>query len=215
MSEVIEPFLRQLRRDLSEPLPGHAAQLLMEPRPLDGAHPQRVARPDSRQGGVLVLFYPHQGDIWLPLIQRPTYNGVHSGQVALPGGGHEDEDADLVATALREAYEEVGVHPSTVEVLGSLTTLYVHVSDYLVHPTVGWTNYRPRFRPDPYEVAELIEVSLPHLLDETNRGRELRRLRNVEMEMPYFTVDERIVWGATAMMLSELLALPAMRLIHG
>jgi 8-oxo-dGTP pyrophosphatase MutT (NUDIX family) len=109
-------------------------------------------------GGVLVLFYEQQGRLHLPLIQRPTYEGVHSGQVALPGGGRENSDADLTATALREAYEEIGVPPGEVTVLGRLTKLYIHPSNYVVTPTVAWTPQRPAFRLDPYEVAALLEV---------------------------------------------------------
>ncbi len=119
MNEIFGPFLRQLRLDLAGPLPGKEAQYSMAPRPRTGAEFYDTPRADARRGGVLVLFYPQQGQIYLPLILRPTYPGVHSGQVGFPGGGYDETDADLTATALREAYEEVGVHPSEVTVLGA------------------------------------------------------------------------------------------------
>jgi len=215
MHEIYEPFLRQLRQDLQGPLPGRSAQYQMAPRPRPGGEFNDTPRADARRGGMLLLLYPHsvvgEGRIHLPLILRPDYPGVHSGQIGLPGGGQEPEDDDLTATALRETYEEIGVHPSQYTVLGQLTTLYVSASNYIVQPSVGWIDYRPEFHTDPYEVAELIEASLRTLLDPGTRRIEPWTLRGREIEVPYFALGEHFVWGATAMMLSELLALPAMQ----
>lgn len=215
MTELFEPFLRQIRHDLAGPLPGKAAQYRMAPQLGAGSESYDTPRADARQGGVLALFYPSGDQLNLPLILRPTYTGVHSGQVGFPGGGFDPLDSDLTATALREAYEEVGVHPSEVTVLGHLTPLYVFASNYLVLPTVAWTNYRPDFRPDPYEVAQLIEAPLLDLLDEENRRSEQWDLRGRISEVPFFAIQGHTIWGATAMMLGELLALPAMRVAPG
>lgn len=215
MSERFDAFLRQLRLDLTRPLPGRAAQYLMAPRPRPGAEFYDSPRPDSRRGGVLALFYPFDDTVYLPLILRPTYPGVHSGQVGFPGGGAEEMDDDLAATALRETYEEIGVHPSQITLLGQLTPLYVFASNYIVQPTVAWTDYRPEFKHDPFEVAQLLEVSLLSLLDPATRRTETRTLRGQPIEVPYFAVAGQTVWGATAMMLSELLALPSMKLAPG
>ena len=215
MSERFDAFLRQLRLDLTRPLPGRAAQYLMAPRPRPGAEFYDSPRPDSRRGGVLALFYPHEDTVHLPLILRPTYPGVHSGQVGFPGGGIEEIDDDLASTALRETYEEIGVHPSQITLLGQLTPLYVYASNYIVQPAVGWIDYRPVFKHDPFEVAELLEASLLTLLDPANRRTETRVLRGQPIDVPYFAVAGQIVWGATAMMLSELLALPCMKLAPG
>lgn len=214
MTELFEPFLRQLRHDLNSPLPGRAAQYRMAPQPpATGVSGETYDRPraDARQGGVLALFYPQAGHIYIPLILRPTYMGVHSGQVGFPGGGFDEIDADLTATALREAYEEVGVHPSEVTVLGHLTPLYIFASNYLVQPTVAWIDYRPEFRPDPYEVAQLIEAPLLDLLNLANRRMETWELRGRTADVPFYAVEGQTIWGATAMMLSELLSLPAMQ----
>ena len=216
MSDLFEPFLRQIRHDLGGTLPGKEAQMGMAPlfRARNGESYDTV-RADARQGGVLALFYPQRDRLYIPLILRPTYTGVHSGQVGFPGGGFDPLDTDLTATALREAYEEVGVHPDEVIVLGHLTPLYVYASNYLVQPTVAWIDYRPEFRPDPYEVALIIETPLLDLLDPANRRVETWDLRGRTGEVPFFAIQGQTVWGATAMMLSELLSLPAMKVAPG
>lgn len=215
MQEIFEPFLRQLRHDLRQPLPGRDAQYQMAPRPRPGGEFADAPHADARHGGVLALLYPHDAQVFLPLILRPTYPGVHSGQIGFPGGGYEPADDDLTATALRETYEEIGVHASRYTVLGHLTTLYVSPSNYLVQPTVGWIDYRPEFNLDPYEVAALIEAPLLTLLNPSARRTEPWTLRGREVEVPYFAVDEHAIWGATAMMLNELLTLPAMQVAPG
>ncbi|MCB0043814.1 MAG: CoA pyrophosphatase [Caldilineaceae bacterium] len=215
MRESYESFLHQLRRDLEEPLPGKAAQFRMAPRPRSGGEIYNEPTADARQGAVLVLFYPWRDQIYLPLILRPHYGGVHSGQMALPGGGYEEIDADLTATALREAYEEVGVRPETVTILGQLSTLFVSPSNYMVQPVVGWTDFRPRFHLDPYEVAALIEAPLHDFLRPEHYFEEEWQMRNRVAMVPFFKIEKQVVWGATAMMLSELLALPAVRQLEG
>lgn len=204
----IRTFVEKLQHDLRAELPGRAAQYQMAPRPRHGDLPYDAAPLTARHSGVLILFYPYQDAVYLPLILRPTYNGVHSGQVGFPGGGQESQDADLIETALREAYEEIGVHPTSVTVLGQLSPLYVFASNNLVHPTVAWIDERPSFHPDPHEVALLIETPLADLLNLANRRLETWQLRDRTAEVPFFHIQEQTVWGATAMILSELLALP-------
>ena len=211
MSDDYGTFLCWLHEDLQSTLPGRASQYRMAPRPRPGAEYNEIPKADARRGAVLVLFYPHQGQIFIPLILRPNYGGVHSGQVGLPGGGHEAIDVDLTATALREAHEEVGVNPDQVTILGHLSQLFVSPSNYLVQPTVAWSERRPEFHIDPYEVAELIEAPLSALLDPNNLHEEEWRLRDRSATVPFFAIQDHVIWGATAMMLSELLALPALR----
>jgi 8-oxo-dGTP pyrophosphatase MutT (NUDIX family) len=212
MNNPFDLFLRRLRFDLSQPLPGQAAhrQMAPYPRPLDNPADDQP-RPDTRRGGVLVLFYPQRGQVFLPLILRPTYLGVHSGQIGFPGGGYEAGDQDLTATALREAHEEIGVPADAVTVLGHLSPLYVFASNYLVFPSVAWAQQRPKFRIDPYEVAQLLEVPIHDLLNEQNRRTEVWQLRGRVANVPFFDIQGQKIWGATAMMLSELLTIPAIR----
>ena len=213
MSHTFAHFLTQLQNDLQGELPGRNAHARMTPNPRGGGVFPDAPQPDTRQGGVLALLYPHHGRLFVPLILRPTYSGVHSGQVSFPGGGREEEDDDLVVTALREAHEEVGIAPQQVTVLGQLTPLYVVASNYLVQPTVGWMAKRPRFHPDPYEVADLIETPLLDLLDENNRRTEMWQLRGHAVQVPFFAIQGQTIWGATAMMLSEFLSLSAIQAI--
>lgn len=218
MNDRFARFIEQLAQDLQGPLPGRAAQYRMAPQPRPSAEPYDLFPADARHGGVLVLFYPVADQPYLPLILRPTYEGVHSGQVGFPGGGQEAGDPDIVATALREAQEEIGIALEPITVLGQLSPLYVFASNYLVQPTVAWMAQPPRFLIDPREVAELIEMPLVALLDPANYRRETWELRGRVADVPFFHIQNYTIWGATAMMLSELLALPAMavprRLVH-
>jgi 8-oxo-dGTP pyrophosphatase MutT (NUDIX family) len=215
MSDTFAPFLATLRRDLEQPLPGPAAQFGMAPIPRPEAELYAAPRPDARQSSVLILFYPVADTLYCPLILRPKYPGVHSGQIGLPGGGREAGDADLIATALRETQEEIGVPPARVEVLGLLSTLYVRPSNNMVQPVVGWTPARPDFAIAPHEVDLLIEAPIPEFLDPNNKREEVWQLRDRTAKVPYFNVQNQVIWGATAMILSELLALPALRLVPG
>ena len=138
-------------------------------------------------------------------MKRPTYNGAHSGQVSFPGGKFEQQDLDLNFTALRETHEEIGVAPEEVSLIGKLSDLFIIASNFKVHPSVGFVPSRPQFIPDPLEVEEVLEVSLSHLYDLTQRGVEPMRFENYTIHSPYFDVQGHVVWGATAMMLSELL----------
>ncbi len=165
-------------------------------------------RPDARQGSVLLLLYPQANMLWLPLMQRPTYNGHHSGQVSLPGGKQEPGDPDRIYTALREAEEEMGIPRVDVQVLGTLSELYIPPSNFVVLPVVGFMPSAPHFVPDPAEVEQVLEVSLPDLLTENFiKFTDTPPGSLYPISTPYYPVQERVVWGATAMILSEFVAL--------
>ncbi|MEM0999838.1 MAG: CoA pyrophosphatase [Bacteroidota bacterium] len=203
---IPQEFTQALRERLAQPLPGLAAQVRMAPL----SRQQQLARfsvPDNaRRSAVLIAFYPGEQGIQFPLILRNDYKGVHSGQIGLPGGQWEENDGDLLGTALREAEEEVGVHPSQVEILGRLSELYIPPSNFLVQPYLGVLPARPNFIPDPTEVAQLIEARLDRVRDSKYYQKsKIKHRTGVEMEVPSFNVQGHIVWGATAMMLSELL----------
>jgi 8-oxo-dGTP pyrophosphatase MutT (NUDIX family) len=215
MNASFQNFIAALQHDLQQPLPGRTAQYNMAPQPRPGAELDDVPHPNARQSSVLILFYPYAETVYFPLILRPTYPGVHSGQVGLPGGGFEPGDADLTHTALREAQEEVGIDPAQVSILGQLSTLYVRPSNNLVLPVVGWVGERPTFLPDANEVALLIEASVLEFLDPANRRTEVWQLQNRTATVPLFGIQNQTVWGATAMILGELFALPALRQLPG
>ena len=215
MNDSFQNFVAALQHDLQQPLPGRTAQYQMAPQPRPGAEMDEITNPDARRSSVLLLFYPYADTVYFPLMLRPTYPGVHSGQVGLPGGGFEEKDGDLIQTALREAHEEIGVDPAQVTVLGQLSTLYIRPSNNLVLPVVGWANERPTFLPDPREVALLIEASLLEFIDPANRRTEVWELQNRTANVPLFGVQNQVIWGATAMILGELLALPSLRQVPG
>lgn len=205
MSGNFEEFVRRLDTRLREPLPGREAQVKMAPYPVDENRFREDASRPSKPGGVMILLYPHEQDIYLPLMKRPTYNGAHSGQVSLPGGKFEQSDLDLQVTALRETEEEIGVKPEQIEVIGNLSELFIVASNFKVLPTVGYMRERPVFVPDAIEVEQVMEVSLTRLRDTSKRSVKEMRFSNYTIHSPYFDVEGHVVWGATAMMLSELL----------
>jgi 8-oxo-dGTP pyrophosphatase MutT (NUDIX family) len=158
-----------------------------------------------KKSGVLILFYKKEEETHLVLIQRPIYNGTHSGQIAFPGGKVEESDKDIIHTALREANEEVGVEMNDVEVLGKLSDVYIPVSNFLVTPVVGVINYAPTFIPELREVAEIVELRVGHLIQvETLRLNSIKLSNGLVMKVPTFEFNQKIIWGATALMLNEL-----------
>lgn len=196
-----------LRRALAGPLPGPEAHLRMAPRPRTAlSHVESTE--GLRQAAGLILVYPHEGRWHVPLTIRGSSLRHHTGQVSLPGG-RIDPGETVEQAALREAHEEVGVPPSSVDVLGRLTPLPIAVSGHLLHPVVGVVLARPSFAPAPDEVDRLLEVPLsrlrePDVVAWEQRQRVLPPLGL--MDVPYFDLGEARVWGATAMVLAEFLA---------
>ncbi len=187
---------------LQEKLPGDEAHLRMAPtfrgNPISG----RLAV----EAAVLALFYPAEGETHLVFIKRNEYDGPHSAQVSFPGGAKEASDTNLQETALRETCEEVGIS-GPIEILGSLTPLHIPVSNFMVYPFVGWTEESPVFRPDPTEVQYVIEAPLAGLLDSSSVDSEILYHHQQSIEAPFYRVGKEKIWGATAMMLSEVLQL--------
>jgi 8-oxo-dGTP pyrophosphatase MutT (NUDIX family) len=201
-------FIASIKNKLAGPLPGISSQLKMASMRRLMQDGKIVIPGDVRKSGVLVLFYPEKGQIYLVFIKRTEYPGVHSGQISFPGGGMENGDKDMVATALREAEEEIGVDRNSVIPIGMLTELFIPPSNYLVTPVVGYTLDRPDFRPDPDEVDRILEISLDDLLGhQTIQEQEITIFPAVKLKAPCFYVDGNVIWGATAMMLNELIDL--------
>lgn len=187
-------------------LPGEEAQLMMAPiERLRELKRKAIEAQNARRAGVLVLFYPDDNyDTRFALILRKTYKGVHSAQIGFPGGKIEPEDTDLMATALRETKEEIGVDPSRVEVLKELTHIYIPPSNFYVHPYLGLTASTPQFKLQASEVDALVEVDLPQFLsDDQLTSRVLTTSYAQQIKVPAFELNGHIVWGATAMMLNE------------
>ena len=194
-----------LERKLKEPLPGKEAHLIMAPQPVDQRRFDPKLPEHHRKSGVLLLFYPDSEHIFFPLIKRPNYPGVHGGQISLPGGKMEPEDFNVVQTALREAEEEIGVEKDQITVLGQMTDLYIPTSNFLVSPVVGFQTVVPRMTPEEKEVQRIISAQVSQVLDAGIRKRKNLDIRpSLRLDTPYFEIDGEMVWGATAMILSEL-----------
>jgi 8-oxo-dGTP pyrophosphatase MutT (NUDIX family) len=198
-----------LAQRLQEPLPGPEAQYRLA---VEGRR-QRADSADlsqARLSAVLFLLYYKDDALHLPLIRRPDYEGVHGGQMALPGGRLEPQDPSLAHTALRETWEEVGVAVPDARLAGALTSLYIPPSRSLVHPFVAVLEGPPQFRPDPREVDRIFEIPLPELHRTPLSEQSVTVMGGHRLRVPAYLVQEQVVWGATAMMLSELLALMAL-----
>lgn len=198
------PRIEHVRAAMRGPLPGIQAQITMSPT-LRAFDPPPGAKP--RQAGVLLLLYPIGTALHLVLTVRTSDLNHHSGQISLPGGGWEEGDASFQETALREAQEEIGIVTDGLEHLGPLTPLYIPPSNNVIHPFVAYTSQQPTFRPDSREVAELLDVPLHLLLDPATRHEEDWNWRGTSLHVPFYAVNEHKVWGATAIVLAEFLAL--------
>lgn len=167
--------------------------------------PEQPAPP--RVAAVLIGLFQYQDRWYLPFILRPAYEGVHGGQVAFPGGRCDPTDTDVVCTALRETQEEIGVWVSPAQVVGRLHEVYIPPSHTIVHPIVALLPEPPVFRPDPREVAEVFTVPLDYLKRPDIRGiREVMLPNGSTMPFTTFRIADKEIWGATARMVSELLA---------
>ena len=203
---MLSQIEQSLRLRLAETLPGVQAQLRFAPSPLRPGWRAGHYPPDSRTAAGLILLYPRDNDVALPVTVRASGLARHAGQISLPGGA-TDPGETITEAELREASEEIGVDPSTVRVLGELTPVHVLVSGFTLHPIVGVTDERPNFVAAPDEVDEILEVSLDHLRDASNIGRDTRVREGVAVEYPYFDLLGHQVWGATAMILGEFICL--------
>ena len=191
-----------LRERLAGTLPGLDAQMRFAPYPVRPGWTAGHFPADARLAAALVLVYPNETGAAVPLTVRHRGLTRHAGQISLPGGA-TDPGETLVAAALREAAEEIGVDPVEVRVLGELTPVHVLVSGFTLHPIVGITDRRPDFRAAEGEVEEILEVSLDEIRD-ASRIRTGTRLREgIAVEYPYFDLLGHHVWGATAMVLGE------------
>ena len=177
----------------------------MSPRPRTGWEPGVL--PDGcRHAAGLVLIYPIDGRSHLLLTQRHYDLAEHGGQVSLPGGELDAEESSVQA-ALRETEEEVGVSRKHVKFIGNLTPLHIPVSRFVLHPIVGHAVQRPVLTPSDDEVPRVIEPSLESLASPSNWSYRRSERRAAPTEVPFFVVDDLEVWGATAMVLAELLTL--------
>lgn len=200
-------LIQKLRQALTQPLPGLPIQARMMSRRFKQVDPKMYTPPTEgvRQAAVMALLFQKEGNWYTALMQRPESNYAHSRQVSFPGGSLEAEDVDLLACAKRETEEEFGIPREDIEGLGALSQLYIPVSGFLVQPYAGYLRQAPSYTPNESEVEEVLEIPLSDLLDPARRKvTEIVLPSGVTLkDIPYYDVHDKIVWGATAMMLSE------------
>lgn len=196
-----------LRERLSQNLPGREAQIKMAPKPRGEGKMRKMEPPqDVRKSSVLILLFPNEeGKLELTLTLR-SEDIDHGGQISFPGGG-ANKGESAAETALRESHEEIGIDPGEITIVGQLSELYVSHSNNLVIPVIGYMQKRPAFDLDPREVEEVFTVTLRSLLHKKNLTEEDWHLGKHTYKVPYWDVHRVPLWGATAMMLNELLDL--------
>lgn len=206
-TDKFQAFVDNLKNALTPPLPGAPAHDILAPE-----HRKELMLPEpdltkALHSSVMILFFADENRVPnVVFTKRVEYKGVHSGQVSFPGGKAEEDDSTIFDTALRETEEEIGIKRTEVMVLGELSDLYVPPSNFIIHPVVGYLNNQPRFKPDSNEVARIITVPFQFFIDERAIGTyEVTTFENLKFQVPGFMVDNSLIWGATAMILSELI----------
>lgn len=201
-----QDFLQHVPDLIPVELPAISAHIKMAPKERSESLKNLDFKAENpRIAAVMMLLYPKDGKTHLVLIVRNAYNGVHSSQIAFPGGKYETTDADFEETALRETHEEVGVLPNKIEVIKQFSPMYIPPSNFLVHPFLGISKEELSFYPDVREVADIIELPLSVFLDdEIIIEATLSTSYGNNIVVPAFNIQNHIVWGATAMILSEL-----------
>ena len=202
-------FEAHLKRAMRLPLAGKEAQLRLAPR-MDSSRfdPEYYRKMQPRESAVLCLFYPNEsGSPRLVFMLRRAYKGAHSGQMSFPGGKSDPEDLSLVRTALRETREEIGVEVPEEKVLGALTEFYIPVSGFLVFPYVASLQRAPVFSKNEREVERLYFADFETLYDMAGNWKYFsHRYGEESVEVPYFSLEDQRIWGATAVILGELMA---------
>ncbi len=198
-------FLLQTSKIESAILGGLTSQFRLAPKIRLKYTEEMIAANNPRQAAVLALFYPDKNQQTRFLLTlRASYNGTHSAQVSFPGGKIEQDDIDLIHTAKRETFEEVGINQEDITIIKQLTDAYIPPSNFLVTPYIGFIDYTPNFNISE-EVKETIEVKFSDLLDDSNiTTNKLTTSYASNVDIPCFKLNDYIVWGATAMILSEI-----------
>ncbi len=201
----MKQFIQFLKTEIQKGLPGTDVQWQMASSDRMMKNFPKIPREDSREAAILILLYPHEESIFTVFTQRHNYDGVHGGQISFPGGKKEERDKNIIDTALRETHEETGLNPEAISVINTLTPLFIPVSNIIVTPVVGWLRNRPHFKHDPEEVVFLIEADISKFFNPSIIKIRPFEIRGEMVDIRYFDYDGNVIWGATAMMLHELL----------
>jgi len=201
-------FFEKLKAELLLSLPGVEAHIRLAPEMRLNDLRLGVTPDQAIESAVLIILYPFKNRLHTVVILRNEYDGAHSGQISLPGGKSEQSDIDFQHTALREAEEEIGIKPSDMEIIGQLSLFYVRPSNFVIYPYIAYCAQRPDFYPDATEVQRIIEIDI---FDEINFKKIVNKtitFKNMmQVNAPGFEVGGEFMWGATAMIFSELIHL--------
>lgn len=201
-----------IKAQLSQPLTGHASHVKLAP-PLRRVEleKQQASPADAKKSAVMILLFHENEQLKVVFIRRSLYVGIHSGQIAFPGGRYEETDLNVETTAFREIDEEIGVKKEQIELLGRLSDIYVAPSNFLISVFVGYLAQKPTYLPDEREVAEVLELNFDDFLnaDAITEKSFYVPSANQSFTAPCYQTPLCDVWGASAMVLSELIDLLA------
>lgn len=205
----IHQLLSKIKEINADNLPGYSAQLKMSSKNRPVFNKNEVLQRNPKKSAVNLMIYEKNKNAHLVFIQRHDYKGVHSGQIAFPGGKFEDGDTSFAMTALRETEEEIGIQIKEQQILFPLTELYVPPSNFVIYPFVSHLNEQPIFKRQESEVKAILEFSIADLLNKEFQKKYLYRNQslNIQFETPSYQINNHVIWGATAMILSEFLSL--------
>lgn len=201
-----QDFLKYVPKLIDVKLPASEAHYKMAPlERIESMRNLNFSSINPKKAAVMMLFYPKKGRTHLVLIVRNSYEGIHSAQIAFPGGKYESIDENFENTALRETHEEIGIHPENIEIVMPFTNLYIQPSNFMVYPFLGICKDEVVFVPDSNEVANIIELPLNDFLNDDLIVTTIMSTSYAKnIEIPAFSINNYIVWGATAMMMNEL-----------
>lgn len=199
----IDQFVEDFTKEFQKELPGSEAQQKMSPSIRNHSNEKNDPRL-ARDSSVLILFYQKGEQLYFPLIERTNGDHKHSGQISLPGGKYELSDKNLIDTAIRETEEELGLLADKIHVIGPITGLYIPISNFQVQPIVAFYDGLPQFKADSFEVNQIIETEIQELFNKKNKHEEIIHKNGFDLKAPYYNVKGHKLWGATAMIVSEL-----------
>ena len=197
-------IIHELYEAFNRPLPGFEAHL--ELAPYRKKVELNIKKNNPKIASTLLLLYPNNNDIYFCLTERQTYKGTHSNQISFPGGKNEIGET-IKETALRECNEEIGVQIDEINIIGELTQVYVPPSNFLIHPFVGYCDFKPNFKPNTREVKSIIEIRVNDLYkNELIKNTKMifgPKDQRFQVDIPYMDLNNKIVWGATSVILNE------------
>lgn len=209
----IDEIIYKLQSRLEKELPGIKSWKEMSSRLIEQDYYPPKEKNKYKNASVLITLIPsiEKRDIIIPFIQRPDDKGPHAHQISLPGGSFEENDDTFEMTAKRETREEIGLQEGDIQIIGKLSSLYIPVSKFLVHPFVGYVKKMPQFQIDPQEVESLLLFHLNDFLNEKNKTKKWITIHNFgvpfKIYVPTFEIHKHIIWGATAMIMNEFITI--------